>query len=564
MQIVQNKVLRGRDSRFECLQFPDHGRDLRPEGFRILPGLPPRKNPASFPIKSTLEIWVFYILRVLDTQAPCNYTPFPKNRYFSFQPIRSQSKKRFIPRFRKEWIMRWIFLSVQVCACVLLVSAIGNPNQADAEEQPLSLRDCIDIALQHNPDIESAKKGKQEAGFKLEQAKSEKYPEIDAGANAGYISEMNRITQQDTTVQFGPSTATIPGREMELGAHEQTDLFLSLTQPVYTGGRIESGIRMAEAGFDAASNQIALEKTRIQNEVTTLFYQLAQSMENKKIAIISRDQIKSHLQDTQNLVDQGMLLQSDIHPVNIRRLDTELMIVKADNAISRTKAALAERLGFPPEKKIEITVDWDSAPPWPIPETLMEKNEERHEQRIAEKQIEAAAAEIDIAKGALLPEVGFTASGHYGYPGFNSTDPEWDEWWKAGIQVSYPIFDMNKKKHGEKAAVAKKARLAKVKKALDHRIALDQINSRLAYEEACRNLNITQEKVLAAEENYRLKNDNFKVGMATNTDFLDAHSELIKAKSELVLASAEMRITWSEFLRAMGKEDWMDTEKEKN
>jgi len=239
------------------------------------------------------------------------------------------------------------------------------------------------------------------------------------------------------------------------------------------------------------------------------------------------------------------------------------MIVKAENAISRTKAALAERLGFPPEKEIEIVVDWDTTPPWPIPEALMEKNEKRHEQRIAEQQIEAASAEIEIAKSALKPEIGFIASGHYGYPGFNSTDPEWDKWWQAGINVSYPLFDMNKKKHQKQAAVLQKLRLEKGKESLDHKISLDQINARLTYEEACRNMCITREKVLTAEENYRLKNDNFKVGMATNTDFLDAHAELVKAQSERVLVSAEMRIAWSEFLRAMGKEDGMDKEKEK-
>ena len=468
--------------------------------------------------------------------------------------------------------MRWIlflldkriFLGVFVCVCVMLVPLNGHKSQANAEEIPLSLNDCLDLALKHNPDIESSRTFKNETESKLSQAKSAQYPEINAGAKAGYISEMNRITQKDATVVLpGPSTATIPGREMELGAHEQTDLFLSLTQPIYTGGRIKSGIRMAEAGFGVASHQISLEENRIRNEVTTLFYQLAQSMENKKVAMISRDQIERHLKDTKNLVDQGMLLQSDIYPINIRRLDIELMIIKAENAISRTKAALAERLGFPPEKEIEIAVDWDTTPPWPIPEALMEKNEKRHEQRIAEQQIEAASAEIEIAKGALKPEIGFIASGHYGYPGFNSTDPEWDKWWQAGINVSYPLFDMSKKKYGEKAAVLQKARLEKGKESLDHKISLDQINARLTYEEACRNMCITREKVLTAEENYRLKNDNFKVGMATNTDFLDAHAELVKAQSERVLVSAEMRIAWSEFLRAMGKEDWMDKEKEK-
>ena len=94
-----------------------------------------------------------------------------------------------------------------------------------------------------------------------------------------------------------------------------------------------------------------------------------------------------------------------------------------------------------------------------------------------------------------------------------------------------------------------------------HKVSLDQINSRLAYEESQRNMAITQQKVLSAQENFRLKNDNFKVGMATNTDFLDAHTELVKARAEEVFVAAETRIAWSDLLRALGKEEGLSARK---
>ncbi|MBU0995243.1 MAG: TolC family protein [Proteobacteria bacterium] len=461
--------------------------------------------------------------------------------------------------------MKWIqflmdrrrIISAIVWAFAIIIPLSGYQKQAFSEENALSLNDCLDIAFKHNQDIEGARLMKNEAGSKLAQAKSKRFPEVKAEASAGYISELNRIGLGDMTVDIpGLSTVTIPGREMEMGENEKADLALSLIQPIYTGGRIESGIKMAQAGFEIACHQISLEENRIRNEVTTLFYQLAKSVEYKKVTIMSRDQIERHLKDAKNMVDQGMLLQSDIYPIDIRRLDTELMIVKADNAISRAKAALSERLGFPPEKELAILVDWGLVPPWPIPENLIRKSGDRQEQRIARKQIEVASAEIDMAKGALKPEVGFMASGHYGYPGFNTTDPDWDTWWQAGVNVSFTIFDMDRKRKEREAAVIKKARFEKMKESVDHKISLDQINARLAYEESYRNMKITREKVLAAEENYRLKNDNFKVGMTTNTDFLDAHMELVKAQADQVVVSAEMRIAWSEFLRAMGEENW--------
>lgn len=449
------------------------------------------------------------------------------------------------PKFTKKRILKNLFLFF----------LIGITPQLYAEEKPFTLEDCIQLAYKTNPDILNAEIMKKEAGSMLSQANASRYPEITAVATGGYISEQNVMAIGDMTAAIaGLPEISIPGREMEIGAKEKADLSLSLVQPVYTGGRIENGIKMAMAGVHMAALQTSLEKKNIRADVTRIFYQLAQAMEYKKVAVMSLDQIKRHLEDVKNLVDQGMVLKSDIYPVDIRRLDTELMIVKAENAISRTQAALAERMGFSPEKKISIKIDWDSIPPWPVPIQFFTEQVKRDEQKITEKKLEIAASEIDVAKGALKPTVGLSASAHYGYPGFESLDPDWDTWWQAGVNVSFTLFDMNKKREEKNAAIFRKKRLEKTKEALDHKISLDRINARLAYEEAYRNMKISGEKVLSAEENFRLKNDNYKVGMTTNTDFLDAHLELMKAQADKVLSSAELRIAWSDFLRAMGKD----------
>ena len=170
--------------------------------------------------------------------------------------------------------------------------------------------------------------------------------------------------------------------------------------------------------------------------------------------------------------------------------------------------------------------------------------------------MEAAAGEVDIAEGGLLPQVGLTASGHYGWPGFIATQPDWEPSWQTGVQMSWNVFDMDQRKNERNAALAKKSRLEQAQAALDQMIALDRINTRLAYAEACQKLLISKEKVASAQENFVTKEDNFKVGMATNTDFLDAHTELMNAKSELALISAEVQTAWTDYLRAIGIEEW--------
>ena len=424
-----------------------------------------------------------------------------------------------------------------------------------AADAPLTLSECLSIAFKKNLDIDQAKKGRKEASFRVKQAHARNYPEVGINAGAGYISEMNQIEFGDMSVKApGLPPMTIPARHIETGDHENADLSVALTQPVYTGGMIEGGIKAAQANMDGWAYQVALAKSEIRIQIITAFYQLANAIESKRIALASRDQIESHLKDARNLTQQGMMLKSDLLPIDIRRLDTELMIVKAENAISRGQAALAERMGLSPDTKIEIADARNDSPPWPIPDKFASNIPLRPEQQIIRKQIDAASAEIDIAKGAQLPQIGLEVSGHYGWPGFVATEPQWDTWWQAGMNVSWNIFDMERRKNEEHAAYVKKERLKQAKASIANKIILDQINTRLAYTEAYHKMLINREKVESARENYFTKENNFKVGMASNTDYLDAHTELMNAQSELSMTSAQVQIAWADFLKAMGRD----------
>jgi outer membrane protein TolC len=457
------------------------------------------------------------------------------------------------PQFYRQITMRTIFAGMLT---VFFITVI--PPSAPAEEKPLTLEECLDIAFENNLDISQAKTGRDEAEFKLKQARGRQYPQVDVDAMSGYNTDVTKMRMGDMTVQAPPPIGdlTVPGKDIVVGEHEKAELSVALLQPIYTGGRIEGGIRAATAGFEGSAHQIALAKSQVRTQVISGFYHLAGAQELKNIAIASRDQILSHLKDATNLLEQGMLIKSELLPIDIRRLDTELKIVQAENTIARAKASLAERMGLPPDQPVNILVDWNHCPPWPIPQTLLASNPIRPEQKIALAQIEAADAEAEIAGGGMRPQVGLTTSGHYGWPGFIATQPEWEPWWQAGVNVSWNIFDMDQRKNELNAALAKKIRLEQSRASVDRQIELDRINTRLSYEEAYRKMLIAKEKVAAAQENFNTKENNFKVGMATNTDYLDAHTELMNAKSELTVISAQVQTAWADYLRAMGDEEW--------
>ncbi len=435
-------------------------------------------------------------------------------------------------------------------AALAVLAAASLP----ATGSPLTLEQCLEIAAAENPEIAQARIAAEEAAWRLKKAKAGYFPEVGLDASAGYISEIHTTQVEDFSVALFPGQppVPVPAREIEIGDERSRDLALTVRQPLFTGGIIKNGVRMSEAALSAAACRAELEKIEVRQQVIEAFYELAMARDLKKIAEASRKQIDSHLADARNLLSQGMIIKSDLYPIKIRKLETELKIVEADNAIARARAALAAVMGLCPETVIDITVDREKNPPWPIPEALKQNAPEREEQKIARQLIEMTAAEGKIARGALFPSIGLAASTHYGWPGFKGNDPDWDTWWQAGVSVSWNVFDMGRRSDEHKIALAKKKRLDKEREALDRRIELDRINTRLNYEEACRRRIIGEEKVISAQENFQTRTDNFRVGMASGTDYLDAHTELMTAETELSLAATRARIAWEEFLRAMG------------
>ena len=446
-------------------------------------------------------------------------------------------------RFRHTWL-----------PALLLAAVTLHPVAIFA--RPLTLEQCLEIALSENPEIARAGYAREEARLLKEEARAGYFPELALGTSAGYRSEVNTTRQDPITIPTGPATPplTIPGRETEIGDNTTADLSVSLRQSLYTGGAVAAGVKAAEAGLEGAEIQVRLEERDTRRRVIAAFYDLAVAVEMEKIARASVTRITGHLDDAQNMLEQGLILRSDLLPIRMRKLDSDLAVIEAGNAVAKAGAALARSMGLDPEAGIDIAADWNNPPPWPIPSSLAAAGM-REEQQIVDRQIEAADARARAARGARRPQVGLTASAHCGWPGSVGNDPDWDTWWQAGVSASWTIFDMGRRRSQEQSALTRQRQLEQTAKSLDNRIAQERVVARLAYEEACRRQEIMVEKVDTARENYQTKKDHFQVGIATSTDYLDAHTDLLGAEFDLAAARARVRVAWSDYLTSMGLDE---------
>ncbi|MDB5688687.1 MAG: hypothetical protein JWL91_563 [Sphingomonas bacterium] len=107
---------------------------------------------------------------------------------------------------------------------------------------PASAEDAVDVSIENNPSLISAKRNSQAAGYDIRVAKSARLPRISATADGNYINYLNSIGSGATGAAFA-NTA----RSASAGAQ--------LTLPLYQGGLPAAQVRQAQA---RASQQLEL------------------------------------------------------------------------------------------------------------------------------------------------------------------------------------------------------------------------------------------------------------------------------------------------------------------
>ena len=125
---------------------------------------------------------------------------------------------------------------------ILLISAALMLSVATSAQQPLTLQQCRDLALQHNEDLKHADNALLQAEMDKQIAFASYLPQLDGSLMGVYGKDIDMM---------GMSTIQMHGMWMA---------GLTLTQPLYVGGQITTGNKLAAVGLKA--KQELLRKTR--------------------------------------------------------------------------------------------------------------------------------------------------------------------------------------------------------------------------------------------------------------------------------------------------------------
>lgn len=410
---------------------------------------------------------------------------------------------------------------------------------------PLSLSECRERALAHSEELQQADNRLEQARLDRRIASTASLPKIEGSATGTYV------------------VPDIDMMGMELRMRGTYMAGLTLTQPIYTGGKISAARRMARIGEEVAGEQRRMTRMEVLVEADNAYWTLV-AVEGKVRMLESYvAQMDTLYVQTATAVQAGLAIENDRLRVESKRSEIRYQLQKALNGADLCRMSLCRVIGegsdvrpvptdtlFRPSAPGEMTTDLEARP----------------ELRMLERQVAVGEQQIRDARSAMLPTAGLSLGyTYYGNIKLNSmvdagggnyvpyTQEFRDGLGLAMVAVKVPIFHW-----GESRKKVRKARFELQNAQLDL-----QKNTRLMTleaEQAVRNVEdgyrLIQTAELAlqqAEENLRVMRNRYKAQMAPLTDLLDAQSQWQQAASNRIEAQTQYRIYETEYLRATGR-----------
>ena len=321
---------------------------------------------------------------------------------------------------------------------------------------------------------------------------------------------------------------------------------LMAVQPVFAGGQIINGNKLARVGEDVSRLQLQLSENEVEKTAEQYFWQLA-SLQEKMKTVEAVDTLLADIhKDVDVAVRAGLAMRNDLLQVQLRQNDIASQRLKLQNGISIVRLLLSQYCGLR-DTSFVISYQTDAQ------SSLLSRQDHNHallgtaEYQLLGKQVEAADLQKKLAVGQNLPSVAVGA----GYNYHNLLDNN-HTFGMVFATVSVPISDWW---GGSHAIKRRKIEHQQAQEQLADNAELLKIRMQNAWngvEEAYQQLLLAQRSIEQAEENLRLNRDYYRAGTSKMSDLLEAQMLYQQSCDKHTDAFAEYQNKLLEYKQAIG------------
>lgn len=291
---------------------------------------------------------------------------------------------------------------------------------------------------------------------------------------------------------------------------------ISATQPVFAGGRIVNGNRLARVGEDVSRLQLRLAEDEVEKTAQQYFWQMV-TLEEKMNTLKAVETFLNDIhKDVSLAVKAGLVLRNDLLQVQLRQNDVESQKAKLQNAISLVRMLLAQYCALS-DTSFTLSYPTEAAAPATLRRDHQQALASTAEYQLLDKQVEAANLQKKMAVGEQLPSLAVGAGynyhnmlgtgQHFGIV-FATVSVPLSGWWGGSHAIK-------RKRIAEQKAIEQRADNAQLLTIRMQKAWNDVV-------EAYQQLDIAARSIEQAEENLRINRNCYQAGTITMSDLLEA------------------------------------------
>ncbi len=445
----------------------------------------------------------------------------------------------------------------QLATIVLIISASFGFALAG---QKLTLEESKKLALQNNVAVKNSVLETEAARQARKAAFTRYFPSVSAmGAVLDAKDPLAQITTEggDLPVYDGnpanlPSAtqfAYFPSTTMGL-LGSLTMGTVSAVQPVFAGGRILNGNRLAALGVEASEDKARLSTNEVLRTTEEQYWHIASLYEKMRTVERYEELLRRLLGQVEDAYNAGLAMKNDVLKVRLKQSEVLLNKSRLQNGRVLATMAFCQHIGIAYDPGIELE---DAlvvgGPPQSYRVDHAEVLKSRPEYRLLNASIRAEKLKTSLKRGEYLPQVGVGVAGLYmkmdqgkGVTNgliFATVSVPLSGWWEGSHAVSQL-----------------KAREAMAENSLKDNADLLILQMEKAWQDlsdADKELELCRESEAQAEENLRVNQDSYENGLSNVSDLLEAQALRQQAHDRLTDAMAQYRIKTVYYLQVTGR-----------
>lgn len=409
--------------------------------------------------------------------------------------------------------------------------AFAEGDKPEAKVNILNLQQCIDIAIENNPTIQSSLFNTKIFQSKIGQAKSAYFPQINA----------------DTS--YNRTNSSITNKALDFSRNDFS-AGISMNQLIYDFGKTPASVDVNKLNHQATVEDLRNKMREITFDVKQYYYLV---LLNKSSIEVFKESIKLYeqqLKQVNGLYKNGFKSKIDVITAEVNLNNAKLDLIRAQNELEKTFATLNNAMGvsnniseYIIEGKLEYrdySIDLD--------EVVNEAYQLRPDLKSINLSRDSAKKSKIYAQREYFPTLSGNSS--FGARGAFPIDPSWS----VGGIITIPVFNgllTHNKVNEAKATVMKRESESET---LKQNIYLEIKKIYLNFKETKEKIPLTELIVKQAEERLKLAQKRYEIGVGNIIELKDAEIQLINSKLSYLDTLYQYNLTIFNLEKSIGKD----------